>query len=51
MATGNHPYSPETAAFPLPGVRAHKYWAPVKGLDQVYGDRNFVCACPPMEVW
>ena len=37
-----HPYSRETVAFPLPGVRVHKYWAPVKRLDQVYGDRNFV---------
>jgi len=28
-----------------------KYWALVKRLDQVYGDRNFVCTCPPMGVW
>ena len=46
-----HPYSRETAAFPTTAVRTHKYWAPVKRLDQVYGDRNFVCSCPPMEVW
>jgi glycine dehydrogenase len=46
-----HAYSRETAAFPTASVRAHKYWAPVKRLDQVYGDRNFVCSCPPMEVW
>jgi glycine dehydrogenase len=38
-----HGYSRETAAYPLPGVRAHKYWPPVKRLDQVYGDRNFYC--------
>ena len=46
-----HAYSRETAAFPTASVRAHKYWAPVKRLDQVYGDRNFVCSCPPMDVW
>jgi len=41
-----HPYSREQAAFPLPGLRAHKYWPPVKRVDQVYGDRHFSCACP-----
>jgi glycine dehydrogenase len=46
-----HGYSRETAAFPLPGVRGHKYWAPVKRIDQVYGDRNFFCACPPTDAW
>ena len=37
--------------FPSASVRAHKYWAPIKRVDQVYGDRNFVCTCPPMDVW
>ena len=46
-----HAYSRDVAAYPLASVRAHKYWAPVKRLDQVYGDRNFVCTCPPMDVW
>ena len=46
-----HAYSRETAAYPLPGLRAYKYWAPVKRIDQVHGDRNFVCSCPPMEAW
>ncbi len=46
-----HPYSRETAAYPLPALRVFKYWPPVKRLDQVYGDRNFFCACPPPEVW
>jgi glycine cleavage system P protein (glycine dehydrogenase) len=36
-----HPYSRETAAYPLPAVRASKYWPPVKRIDQVYGDREF----------
>ena len=47
----SHPYSRELAAYPLPGLRAHKYWAPVKRLDQVWGDRHFFCACPPPEAW
>jgi glycine dehydrogenase len=40
-----HPYSREEAAYPLPAVRTHKYWAPVKRVDQVYGDRHFFCGC------
>ena len=44
-----HPYTREEAAFPLPGLRAGKYWPPVKRVDQVYGDRHFFCACPPPE--
>ena len=46
-----HPYSRELAAYPLPSLRAQKYWAPVKRVDQVWGDRHFFCACPPPEAW
>jgi glycine dehydrogenase len=42
-----HSYTREEAAFPLPAVRAHKYWPPVKRVDQVFGDRHFFCGCPP----
>jgi glycine dehydrogenase len=50
MATEwRHPYSREEAAFPLPFVRAHKYWPPVKRVDNVHGDRNLVCTCAPLE--
>ncbi|WP_206930543.1 aminomethyl-transferring glycine dehydrogenase [Roseococcus thiosulfatophilus] len=50
MATSwTHPYSREQAAFPLPWVRAAKYWPPVKRVDNVYGDRNLVCTCAPLE--
>jgi glycine dehydrogenase len=28
-----------------------KYWAPVRRIDQAYGDRNLVCACPPVEAY
>jgi glycine dehydrogenase len=41
-----HPYTREEAAFPLPHLRADKYWAPVKRVDQVFGDRHFFCGCP-----
>ncbi|WP_191082897.1 aminomethyl-transferring glycine dehydrogenase [Roseococcus microcysteis] len=47
--TWTHPYSREQAAFPLPWVRAAKYWPPVKRVDNVYGDRNLVCTCAPLE--
>ena len=46
-----HPYTREQAAFPLPWVRAHKYWPPVKRVDNVYGDRNLVCSCAPLEAY
>jgi glycine cleavage system P protein (glycine dehydrogenase) len=45
----DHPYSREQAAFPLPFVRANKIWPPVARIDNPYGDRNLICACPPME--
>jgi glycine dehydrogenase len=44
-----HPYSRELAAYPLPGLRAHKYWPPVARADNAYGDRNLFCACLPAE--
>jgi glycine dehydrogenase len=43
------PYPREKAAFPLPWVRANKYWPPVGRINNTLGDRNFVCACPPIE--
>ena len=47
--TWDKPYSKETAFFPLDWVKEYKYWPPVARVDNVYGDRNLVCACPPME--
>jgi glycine dehydrogenase len=41
-----HPYTREAAAYPLPALRAHKYWPPVKRVDQVFGDTHFFCGCP-----
>jgi glycine dehydrogenase len=42
-----HEYTREQAAFPLPGIAAHKYWCPVARVDNVYGDRNLFCSCVP----
>ncbi len=44
-------YSRDDAAFPVQGVRDNKYWPPVGRIDQVYGDRNIVCACPPLAAY
>jgi glycine dehydrogenase len=46
-----HPYSREQAAYPLPWVRAHKVWPSVSRIDNPYGDRNLLCACPPIEAY
>ena len=44
-----HRYSRQEAAFPLPGVRRRKYWPPISRIDDAYGDRNLMCACPPVD--
>lgn len=41
-------YSREQAVFPVSSLRRSKYWPPVGRVDNVYGDRNVVCSCPPM---
>jgi glycine dehydrogenase len=46
-----HGYSRQQAAFPLAWVAAAKYWPPVKRVDNVYGDRNLVCTCAPLEAY
>jgi glycine dehydrogenase len=43
-----HPYTREEAAYPVPGLRGQKYWAPVGRVDNVWGDRNLSCSCPPL---
>jgi glycine dehydrogenase len=47
--TWAHAYPRELAAYPLPSLRAAKYWSPVGRVDNVYGDRNLFCSCVPME--
>jgi glycine dehydrogenase len=46
-----HPYTREEAAYPLPFVRAHKFWPAVGRVDNTYGDRNLACSCPPIEAY
>ena len=43
-------YSAEVGVFPA-GPDPDKYWPPVGRIDQAYGDRNLVCACPPPEAF
>jgi len=45
----NRAYSRGTAAFPANWVRENKFWPAVSRIDNTYGDRNLVCACPPLE--
>jgi glycine dehydrogenase len=50
-ADWKHHYERTEAAYPLPGDRRAKYWPPVRRIDQAYGDRHLVCACPPPEAF
>jgi glycine dehydrogenase len=45
----DRPYTREQAAFPAPWTREHKFWPTVARIDNVYGDRNLFCSCPPVE--
>ena len=47
----DRPYSREQAAYPAPWTREYKFWPAVSRIDSVYGDRNLICSCPPMEVF
>ncbi|CAN5383367.1 aminomethyl-transferring glycine dehydrogenase [soil metagenome] len=46
-----HAYTREEAVYPVRGILHRKYWPPVRRIDQAYGDRNLVCACPPVEAF
>ena len=45
------PYPREQAAFPAPWTLEHKFWPAVARIDNVYGDRNLFCSCPPVEAF
>lgn len=45
------PYSREAACYPPGAFRVDKYWPPVNRVDNVYGDRNLMCSCPPVEAY
>ncbi|WP_427851959.1 aminomethyl-transferring glycine dehydrogenase [Stenotrophomonas acidaminiphila] len=46
-----HAYPRELAAFPLPSLKQSKYWPPVARVDNVYGDKNIMCACIPVDAY
>ena len=46
-----HAYPRELAAFPLPSLKLQKYWSPVARVDNVYGDKNIMCACIPLDAY
>jgi glycine dehydrogenase len=43
------PYAREKAAYPVPWLHARKFWVSVGRVNNVQGDRNLICACPPIE--
>jgi glycine dehydrogenase len=45
----DHPYSRTTASHPAPWLTLHKVWPSVNRIDNVYGDRNLICSCAPIE--
>jgi len=45
----DRPYSRTQGAFPAPWLQDYKFWPSVARVDNVYGDRNIFCSCPPME--
>jgi glycine dehydrogenase len=47
----DHRYSRQTAAFPLPYVAEYKFWPSVGRVNDSYGDRSLICACPPLEAY
>jgi glycine dehydrogenase len=44
-----YPYSPQEAAYPVDYLKDWKYWVPVRRVDNAFGDRNLICACPSVE--
>jgi glycine dehydrogenase len=44
------PYDRQLGAYPVPSLRASKYFPPVSRIDSAYGDRNLICSCEPLEV-
>jgi glycine dehydrogenase len=47
----HHAYPRSQAAYPAPWTREHKFWPVVRRVDNAYGDRNLVCACPPTQLY
>jgi len=47
----NYPYTPQEAAYPVSYLKDWKYWVPVRRVDNAFGDRNLICACPSIEAY
>ena len=47
----DRPYPRETGVYPAPWIRTNKFWPACGRVDNVYGDRNLVCTCPPLEAY
>ena len=47
----DHPYTRQQAAYPAVWTRESKFWPPVRRVNNAYGDRHLVCACPPIEAY
>ncbi|MEO7521542.1 MAG: glycine dehydrogenase (aminomethyl-transferring), partial [Gemmatimonas sp.] len=47
----DRPYSREQAAYPTASTRERKFWPHVARIESAFGDRNLICACPPMEAY
>jgi glycine dehydrogenase len=45
----DRPYSRAQAAYPVPWLKDFKFWPAVARIDNVFGDRNVFCSCPPIE--
>jgi glycine dehydrogenase len=48
-STWDRAYTIQEAVFPVPAAAANKFWPTVNRIDDVYGDRNLICSCPPIE--
>ncbi|MFT4789163.1 MAG: glycine dehydrogenase, partial [Paraglaciecola sp.] len=48
-ANWNHSYDRQTATYPVPFVAKSKFWPTVNRIDDVFGDRNLICACPSLD--
>lgn len=49
--TWDRPYAREVGVYPAPWIKANKFWPSCGRVDNVYGDRNLVCTCPPLEAY
>ena len=47
----DRPYSRQTAAYPLPYVKTHKFWPAIGRVNESQGDRTLICSCPPIEAY